>query len=223
LLSKKVNNLNSFFKNNFMAKYHSGYLAPFDSKPGTAIGSRRKNINYLHSRMSPSPGQQAQMARFTLVGRFIRSMSALFKTTFKDHAGDTTEHNYVFSYTIKNAITGNYPDLKLDYSNALVAQGNLPNVVDPSASNDGWGLIGWRWTDNSGEGTAMRKDKAILIAYCEELNRCEFKLPGTNRKAAKDFMQVFAFWGKPVQTWISFIAEDGNIATSIYTGAVDVY
>jgi len=32
-----------------MAKYHSGYLGPFDGKLGTAVGSRWKGIDYLRS------------------------------------------------------------------------------------------------------------------------------------------------------------------------------
>ena len=210
-----------------MAKYHSGYLGPFDGKLGTAVGSRWKGINYMRSlgrrrKGTPSPKQQVQMSRFTFVATFIKSMTGLFKVTFKDYANGITEHNYVFSYTISNVLTGTYPNFGLNYSIALVAQGSLPNAGNPAASNDGQGEIRWNWTNNSGNGIAKAEDKAILVAYCEELNQCEFKLPGTMRQATADSMQVIAFSGKQVQTWISFIADDGNIATSIYTGAVNV-
>ena len=63
---KKANNFRSFLKANFMAKYHSGYLGPFDGKLGTAVGSRWKGIDYLRSigrrrrTSTPSPKQQAQ-------------------------------------------------------------------------------------------------------------------------------------------------------------------
>ncbi len=210
-----------------MAKYHSGYLGPFDGKLGNAVGSRWKGINYMRSlgrrrKGTPSPKQQVQMARFSFVGTFIKSMTALFKVTFKDYASGQTEHNYVFSYTITNVLTGTYPNFGLNYSIALVAQGSLPNGGNPVASNGSQGEIRWNWTDNSGNGIAKAEDKAILVAYCEELNQCEFKLPGTMRQSTADAMQVLAFSGKQVQTWISFIADDGNIATSIYTGAVNV-
>ena len=105
-----------------MAKYHSGYLGPFNGKLGTAVGSSWKGINYLRSlgrrrRNSASPKQQAQMARFALVGRFIKSMTAVFKVTFKDYANDITEHNYVFGYTIANVLTGAYPNFGLNQNN----------------------------------------------------------------------------------------------------------
>ena len=211
-----------------MAKYHSGYLGPFDGKLGTAVGSRWKGINYIRSigrrnrSKNPTPKQQAQMARFSFVGRFIKSMTALYKVTLKDYANDITEHNYVFRYTIANVLTGTYPDFGLNYPSALVAQGSLPNGGNPSASSGAAGEIRWNWTDNSGNGIAKADDKAILVAYCEELNQCEFKLPGSMRQAAVDSLVVAAFSGKQVQTWISFIAADDNIATSIYTGAVNV-
>ena len=211
-----------------MAKYHSGYLGPFDGKLGTAVGSRWKGIDYIRSigrrnrSKNPSLKQQAQMAKFSFVGRFIKSMTGLFKVTFKSYATDVTEHNYVFSYTIANVLTGDHPNFGLNYSKALVAQGSLPNAGNPSASNGGPGAIAWNWTNNGGNGIAKAEDKAILVAYCEELNQCEFKLPGAMRQAATDSLQVAPFSGKQVQTWISFIAEDGNVASSVYTGAVNV-
>jgi hypothetical protein len=211
-----------------MAKYDSGILGPFNGKLGNVVGSNWKGIDYMRSigrrrrTKPPSPKQQVQMARFAFVAKFIKSMTALFKVTFKDYANDITEHNYVTRYTISNVLTGSYPNFAFNYSSSLVAQGSLPNVGNPSASNGGPGEIRWNWTDNSNNGLAKAEDKAILVAYCEELNQCEFKLPGTMRQAAVDSLQVNAFSGKQVQTWISFIAEDGNIATSIYTGAVNV-
>jgi hypothetical protein len=209
-----------------MAKYHSGYLGPFEGKLGTAIGSRWKGINYLRPlgrrkrNSTPSPKQQAQLEKFSFVARFIKSMSGLFKVTFKAYAIDMTEHNYVFRHTIENVVSGTPPNLALDYPKALVAQGSLPNAGNPVASNGAAGEIRWNWTNNSGNGIAKAEDRAILVAYCEELNQCEFKLPGAMRQAGVDSIFIPAFSGKQVQTWISFIAEDGNVATSIYTGAV---
>ena len=210
-----------------MAKYDSGFLGPFNGKLGTAIGTRWKGINVLRSlgrrrKGTASPKQQVQMAKFAFVARFIKSLSSLLKLTFKGYANEITEQNYVFSYTITNVLTGTYPNFGLNYSLALVAQGSLPNAGNPSATNGAQGEIRWNWTNNSGNGIAKAEDKAILVAYCEELNQCEFKSPGAMRQAAADSIQVNAFAGKQVQTWISFMAEDGNVASSIYTGAVTV-
>ena len=211
-----------------MAKYDEGYMGPFNGKLGSAVGTTWKGKNILRARGrrhrtgTPSPKQQAQMARFAFVGKFIKSMTNLFKVTFKDYANGETEHNYVFRYTTTSVLTGTNPNFGLNYSRALVAQGSLPNAVNPAATNGGPGEIRWNWTDNSGNGLAKTEDKAILVAYCEELNQCEFKLPGSMRQATGDSLQVLAFSGKQVQTWISFIDEDGNVASSIYTGAVNV-
>jgi hypothetical protein len=211
-----------------MAKYEEGYMGPFNGKLGTAVGTTWKGINILRARGrrrrtgTPSLKQQAQMATFSFVGKFIKSMAALFKVTFRDYAVGITQQNYGFRYTVDHVLTGTYPNFGLNYSKALVAQGSLPNGGNPSAANGAPGEIRWNWTDNSNNGIAKSEDKAILVAYCEELNQCEFKLPGAIRQAATDSLQVVAFSGKQVQTWISFISDDGNIATSVYTGAVNV-
>ena len=210
-----------------MATYDKGILGPVNGTVGTVVGSSWKGIDYIRSKggkrgSKSSAKQQAQMAKFSFVGKFIKSMTGLFRVTFKAYADKKTEHNYVFAYTIANALTGAYPAFALNYQRALVAQGSLPNGGNPAAVKDGPGQIKYSWTDNSGNGIAKSDDKAILVAYCEDLNQCEFKVPGADRQAGSDTLAVSLFSGKQVQTWLSFISENGNIATSSFTGVVNV-
>ncbi|HEV8286381.1 MAG TPA: DUF6266 family protein [Chitinophagaceae bacterium] len=211
-----------------MARYSKGILGAFSGTVGTVVGSKWKGIEYMRSKSgkknsTPTPAQEVHRAKFSLVGKFIQSMSGLFPVTFKDYANQMTGSNYVFSYTMENVVTGDYPDLKLDYNLALIAKGSLPNAEKPSAVKDGTGVIKFNWMDNSGSGFAKPNDKAIMVAYCEELNQCQFKLAGANRAAGTDSLNVPAFSGKQVHTWLAFISETGeDVATSIYTGVVTV-
>jgi Family of unknown function (DUF6266) len=210
-----------------MAQIEKGILGPVKGTVGTVTGSKWKNTEYIRIKAgkrttAPSDKQLAHRAKFSLVGRFIAAMSSLIRITFTAYSSDVTQHNYAFSYTMDKSVTGIYPNLSLDYSHALIAQGSLPNAVNPVAANGGPGEVKFSWTDNSGNGTATANDKAILVAYCEELNRCEYKLPAATRQASLDSLNAGLFSGKPVHTWISFISDEGEVATSIYTGVVNV-
>ena len=61
-----------------------------------------------------------------------------------------TGFNNAISHTLKNAVYGEYTDLRIDYRFLLVSKGMLPNVISPTAVSRGNGSIGFNWIDNSG-------------------------------------------------------------------------
>lgn len=211
-----------------MARYKKGILGSFRGTVGTVVGSVWKGIEYMRSvadvsNSKPSLKQEAQRARFSLVSKFTQPLSPLLNITFASYADKKTGANYVFQYMMKNVLTGIYPNLSLDFSKTIVAKGALSNGGSPSAMQGATGEIKFGWTDNSGNGNANATDKAILVAYCEELGEAVYKLPGANRSDSSDVLSVQRFSGKQAHTWLAFISnEESEIATSIYTGSVDV-
>lgn len=210
-----------------MAQIGRGILGPANGTVGTVTAATWKGIEYIRIKSGKRNGkftvrQQAHLAKFAFVGSFTKSMTTLWPLTFKNYAVRKTEQNYAFSYIMENAVTGAYPNFGLNYPKILVAQGSLTNAEAPLATPDGPGKVSFKWTDNSGHGTAAAADKAILVVYCEELNQCLYKAPAAERQAQADDVLCSLFKGKPVQTWISFVNEKEEVATSIFTGVVNV-
>jgi hypothetical protein len=212
-----------------MATYDKGILGSVSGKIGTVVGGTWKGIDYLRSKgrrkrnAVPTEKQKVHRAKFSFVAKFIQSMSGLPEMTFKHYTKEMTASNFLFSYTMDKVLKGAYPDFSLDYQLAIVAKGSLPNGINPAAVKNGIGQVQFNWSDNSGNGIAKPDDKAILVVYCEDLNQCQYKIPGADRQAGTDTLNVSAFSGKLVQTWLSFISADGDdTATSIFTGAVNV-
>src|SRR5688572_13327441 len=208
-----------------MGSFKKGILGGFSGGIGTVIGGRWKSIDYMRSRpvgnTSSTPAQQVQRAKFTLVAQFIRSFNGLLKTTFKDGDHKMSGHNSALSYTLKNAVTGEYPDLSIDFSLVLVAKGNLPGAPSPAAATVPGGKISFSWMDNSGVGQAKPKDKAILVAYLAERNECIFTMKGGDRSMATAVLDTPYFSGKEVHTWLAFITEKGQeVSPSVYTGKI---
>src|SRR5688500_5905199 len=101
-----------------------GILGPFSGTVGTVIGGTWKGISYIRSKplpvdREPSLLQLEQRAKFALVIRFLQTMTPLVHVSFKEMAKKMSGFNSAFSYNIKNAVTGIYPDYELDYSMAL--------------------------------------------------------------------------------------------------------
>jgi len=210
-----------------MARINKGILGGFSGTVGTVVGGNWRGIDYMRS-LSParnssnSPAQAEQRARFSVVGKFLQSMKDLLMVGFRDSAVKMTGANSAMANTLKSAITGVFPDFTILYSNVQISRGSLVNASAPVAAAAAPGTIGFSWTDNSGIGKAKAADKAILVAYCPELNHTVFA-NGATRSAGKDTLNVAEFKGKVVQTWISFISADRkDIATSLFTGQVTV-
>jgi hypothetical protein len=210
-----------------MGSIKKGILGGFSGKIGTVIGGRWKGIEYMRSKPvgnnSSSPAQLVQRAKFSMVATFIRSFKGLLSTSFRDKNHKMTGPNSALSYTLKNAVIGDYPDLKIDYSLVVVAKGNLPNASLPAAAAGSTGKVKFGWTDNSRTGQAQETDKAILVVYLEDRNECIFTKDGGKRSDEAAVLDVPSFSGHAVHTWIAFITEKGQeVSPSMYTGKVTV-
>lgn len=211
-----------------MAIISKGILGGFSGTVGTVIGGNWLGIDYMRSLPKPSSkdatqGQIEQRTKFALVVRFMQALSGLVATTFKDSVGQQTGFNKALAHAIKGAITGAYPVFNIAYSEVMVSRGSLPNVQAPVAAAGAAGIVTWRWTDNSGMGKATPNDRAILVAYSEDMNMCVYTTVGALRSTGTDTLNIPGFSGKTVQTWISFLSADGkDVASSIFTGQLVV-
>jgi hypothetical protein len=133
-----------------------------------------------------------------------------------------TGTNFALSNIIQNAITGTYPDFKIDYSKVQVTRGTLPRSKDPVVSAEANHIIKFTWTNNAGRKLAKANDQAILVAYCPELNETDYVF-GPARDVATGTIDVSEFAGKQVHVWISFMSANGKLlANSTYAGELTI-
>jgi hypothetical protein len=210
-----------------MGQIYKGILGPVSGTVGTVIGATWKTIPYLRSqpnkrKRTSTVDQIDQQLKFAVVMSFLQTMVGLLQLTFKKYANKMSEINAAFSYNYHNAITGTSPDYVIDYPNALVSRGDLPNGSAPNATVTA-GTVHYTWTDNSGSGTATATDEAVLIVYCPQLNLTIFNPAAAIRSAASATLNVADFTGQTVQTWIAFLSDDGlSASNSFFTGELTV-
>ncbi len=166
-----------------MGTINKGILGGFSGKVGTVIGGTWKGIDYMRSKSdyrntNPSEAQLAQQLKFGLCIRFVSSMNGLVERTFGNYAIKKTGINSALSYTLRNAVTGTYPVFSISNADALVSRGDLPNVLAPAITMGAGSILSFSWTDYSGVGIAKPTDKAVLAAYCPELNQCIYTTDG---------------------------------------------
>jgi len=207
-----------------MASIKKGILGPISGLVGTVIGGTWKGINYIRSKPAasnrePSPAQLEQQARFALMMRCLQTLSSLLPISFKQMAIKMSAFNSAFSYNVRNAVTGTFPDFEVAYDMVLVSRGDLPNASDAKAALGTGTQIAFTWTDNTGTGKAAPTDKTVMVVHCPDRQHTIFDF-GTTRAKGADSIALSAFAGHTVHTWLGFISADSRlVATSVYTGS----
>jgi hypothetical protein len=211
-----------------MGTIQKGILGGFSGKVGSVVGGSWKGIDYMRSKANrrtttSSQKQKEQQMKFALVIKFLQPLSNLLAISFKSYAVKMTGGNSAMSYNLRNGITGVYPAFALDYSKILVSRGDMPNAINPAATAAAAGVVNFTWTNNAGSGKATDTDKSILVAYCPELDQSIFTDAAAERSEETAALDLSAFSGLTVETWLGFISETGkDIATSVFTGEVTV-
>ncbi|HVY74233.1 MAG TPA: DUF6266 family protein [Puia sp.] len=210
-----------------MGTINKGILGPFSGTVGTVIGGTWNGIPYMRSKPGPRKGaasakQVEQHARFALMVKYLQPMAGLFALSFRDSAARMSGFNIAVRYNMGSALTGAYPDFAVDPTQVLVSRGPLPAMQAPAAASAVAGQIGFSWKNNAGSGNSSADDKAILVAYSSELHQVVFTTAGAARSAQADTLTTPEFSGKKVDTYVAFLAADGRVSNSVYTGAVTV-
>ena len=212
-----------------MGKISQGILGGFSGKVGNVIGATWKGIDYM--RIKPSsvanprtPGQLDQRSKFATVLRFLQPMTDFLRVGFRLYAIKMTQFNNAMSYNLNNAVTGMYPNFMIDYANALVTRGNLTGAFNAAASSPAAGSVEITWNDNSGSGSALATDRALIVLLNTQRQEAMFTTQGPERSVGSETISVPAeYSGEDVEVFLGFISEDGTrVANSVYLGSVTV-
>ena len=211
-----------------MGKISQGVLGGFSGKVGNIVGGTWKGIDYM--RIKPAnvsnprtEGQVDQRSKFSTTLKFLQSMTDFLRVGFKMYANKMTQFNAAMSYNLNNAITGSYPNFTIDYPNALVSRGGLTGALNPGVSSSG-GLVAFTWDDNSGTGSALPTDKALLVVFNPTKGESVYDTAGAVRPTtSQNLAMPNDYIGDDVEVFIGFISEDGKeVSNSTYIGSVTV-
>jgi hypothetical protein len=211
-----------------MGTTSKGIMGDVNGKVGKVVGSKWRGKAILRSipdvskNAKRSNAQLAQQAKFALASEFLQGTKDLLAIGFGNFKTGPTGANKALGHMLKKAITGTYPDFRINYIKVLVSKGTLLNAFDAKASASAKEAISFSWTNNAITSNADENDQVLMAAYCPEFNCTVYRI-GAARSTGSDALQMPGFSGRVVHTWVSFISADGeDIATSLYTGEVTI-
>jgi len=210
-----------------MAKLDNGILNHLYGKVGRVIGSTWNGINYIRSvparvKNPNTPAQQAHRMRFRLIAELLTLMKPVIKIGFASGEGGKTPVNRAMSYNLPNAVTGEFPDLEIDFPRFKISRGSLLNVYSASVSADVPGEVRISWEDNSGYGSAQSDDKAIVMIFNKD-KHVPVSIIGQHVRSDEEaiFTLPEFFEGDGFEAYLAFTdAEGERVSDSFYAGFV---
>ena len=171
----------------------------------------------------PTIPQLASRQITGITAQFLGTIKEFINLGFKQEAERAKKSAYISatSYNRLNAITGAYPDYKIDYSRVLLSKGNKPKTENVKMEPQVEGLR-FTWDPSLSDSGKRWTDQVMMMAYLPELNEAVYLLNGARRTEGQDIL-VMPQFREPVsvETYVSFIAANHkSVSDSIYTGQV---
>ena len=125
------------------------------------------------------------------------------------------------SYTIDNAVTGNYPDYAIDAAKVVISRGALTPGADTELGVAGSNVL-VKWGDNSGSGSALATDKALIAVVNQSKGEAITVAGGAARSAGREEVAAPESWVNcELDCYLGFVSADGReVSNSVYVGEI---
>lgn len=214
-----------------MGKIFTGVNGGFSGKVGSVIGSSWREVNYMRglskpSSKEPSESQRAQRKRFQIVVKFLSQIKDLLNESYgKLDTSRATGYNLAVQHALKNAVSGGYPDLAIDYPKVQMSQGSLYTTPRLRvASETVIGTVNVTWTSLTNKYNAYSNDIVTVVLYNPSKNLFVVDQSATRENGKVDIDCSQDFSGDTVHCYVFFMTqENGRLSPSVYSGPITVF
>lgn len=212
-----------------MAKLKHGVFGPFSGKIGAVVGATWKGIPYIRQtpkeKATPTPRSAAQVAneqKMKFTNDLLVPFHPYVTIGFQNLAIQKTAISAAYSVNFHQAITGEYPDLGVDFTKMVLSAGPLPVLNQPVMQLIAADTLELSWQQNTNRKAAF-DDQVMLVVYSPELKIADGFTGGAKRSAKQC---VFRFEpiliGKMLEVYVSVSSLDRKrIANSVYLGRIE--
>ena len=213
-----------------------GSQGPFTGKIGNYVGCTWKDTYYI--RMRPlqvkHPNTEAQMAqrmRFVRTQNFIKPLKEFLRIGYGAYTADKSAYNAAMSYNMKNALSGDYPNIVVNPSLVLFSRGRLPGSSKATVKLVSKDTVKFFWDTAETVPPAKPNDKALLVVRSIGSYQAEYKLDAARRSEGGATITLQMPSGvKEIACYLIFVqqkvllgnyAEDA-ISDSIFCGTLHI-
>ena len=208
-----------------MARFKSSTFGKISGKHGTAVAALRKDgtniLKVLRIASNPDTlGQKNQRGKFGFVVRELNCMRQIFTITFDGQYGI----NRAVSKAMKTALTGEYPDFKLDYSKLIISEGTLNKTAQVRLEQVGGSTVKIDW--NAEELLGRNPAEIVNLVFLNQTSKSVILKQNVALSGAGSAqVDLPVDWmDKELHSWIYFTSPNGILySTSQYICRFKLY
>ncbi len=217
-----------------MGTYKQGIYGPYSGRVGNVIGSFWKGRCIMRIRAASHTDantipQQIQRMKWKLVSAFVKANSKLVKLGFGAADATLTAFNSAMKFNLPEAITGTFPELKLELSQATLAMGNLLPVEGALMSSTVGNTLQVDWADNTNNVDAFEDDN-LMIAVIDTATGEVMHFSGYSRMDETATLTLSENWASRTVNAIGFFLKAGltevnsrdQVSNSVFMGSATV-
>lgn len=206
-----------------MGSIDNGIFGAFKGKIGNLVSYNLKGKHVVRiigrSTKPPTEGQLAEYQKMTVVNAFLKPILGFINSGFSFAVEGSTKNPYneALSYNKKNALQGQYPDITLDYTKAMVSTGLLEPPFFPTVNLIANG-IEFTWQVSSNVDWGIKNDRAMLLVFFPQKNEAIYILSGARRADGRDVIPLNPDQlNQSMACYISFMADDRkSVSNSVW-------
>ncbi|MBB2148166.1 DUF6266 family protein [Pedobacter gandavensis] len=212
-----------------MGRLNNGLFGGFNGRVGNLVGYMLNGKSIVrtigHSTKPLTPARKSNCEEMTVVNAFLRPNLTFIKSGFRliTVGTDRNFYNEAVSYNKKNALQGEYPNISMDYTKALLSMGSLLKAGKTTISKHADG-IEFKWEVPGDLPWRNRNDRAMLLIYFPDAGVSTYVLSGSRRHVGEELVAIDPNLAESrMEAYISFIDEDAStISDSVHAGSLNV-
>jgi hypothetical protein len=187
------------------------------------LNGQRVKRSVGYSNKPPTVAQIAARARMQLINDLHKPVKEILAMGFKITRANRTmnANNLAMRYNLAHAVTGEYPDLGIDFSKVLFAQGSIPLVKVTAEKRAGEGIL-FKWENTEETRLLRRNDQVMVLAYAPAEKEAVYQICACMRKVGEVVLKIPTYDAQlSFETYIFFTSASQKIASaSTYTGRI---
>ncbi|WP_316812621.1 DUF6266 family protein [Pedobacter heparinus] len=169
-----------------------------------------------------TPAQLQNREELAVAVAFLRPVKEFVNAGFRLRAANSTKsaYNLAVAYNKKNALTGIYPNVSVNYEKVRVTEGTIGGADEAAAELTANGLK-ITWLCPGSLGWPRPYDELMLLVYFPVLQKAIYILSGASRQQCAEVLDLQPdLITKYMEVYISFVTQDRKgISNSAYLGS----
>lgn len=210
-----------------MAIVKGGAAQNYSGKVGDVTYSQQKD-GITTVRQTPVPSEAPPTVKqlstrrdTTICSDFLKPIKEFIDVGYElqSRLGKQNQNNTIVSHIRHQALTGVYPNRRIDFSKVFVTKGQMQPPQNAEVTLTEFGLS-FTWNPEARIKGIHYSDQVMMLAYFPELEKANYMTAGAQRHQGKDLLVLNGIpHGNIAEIYISFISNNRkSISDSVYLG-----